>query len=214
MITVGIATVPERADQFKRVLADLKAQDAVVFGYASHGQKGDFTDAGKFNALQYASEGHVLFCDDDLYYPKDYVAKLIEGIDRNPGCVCSFGGGILRDPPITSYYHGGRKWKAHCIAHNIPEDMAVNIVGTGVCGWKVGTIQISPEMCPEPYMADIHLALAAQRQRVPMRLLKHPDNWITHQEIDYAETIWGKFHESDAPMAKKINDYNQPFEVF
>lgn len=49
----------------------------------------------------------ILFCDDDLYLPPDYVEKLFRGIEENDGdCIA---------PKV--YIHGGKNWLKNCLVY-------------------------------------------------------------------------------------------------
>ena len=213
MITVGMATVLDRAQQFRAAFESLMPQVGAIHPYINAGYGEWPTDAGKFAGVTTASEGYYFCCDDDYIYPPDYAETLCAAIDRHPGSICGFAGGVLKDPPIMSYYSDGRIWNRHWRDEQ-DNDQPVNILMTCLCGWKVGTVEITMNECKVPMAVDIHLALAAQRQRVPMWLCARPVDWLVYQNIPEPETIHGHLRRSSPRQTGLINDYGAPFEVF
>jgi len=192
----------------------LEPQVDRIWPYYNRGRGVWPTDAGKLYGLDLAADGYYLVCDDDYIYPPDYVDTLVAAIDRHAGAICGFAGGVLNDPPIESYYKDGRLWNRHW---SEPQDCdrQVNILMTCLCGWQVGTVDIRMDECITPMATDIHLALAAQRQRVPMWLCRRPTGWLTYQNIPRDHTIyWSLRDGNDSEQTALINDYGQPFEVY
>ena len=213
MISVGMATIPDRVKEAERATDSLRPQVEHIYLYENTARGTWPTDAGKLMGLSRTKSGYYFCCDDDYIYPADYAEALCEAIDRHPGSICGFAGGLLKDPPIVSYYRDGRTWKRHWTE---PQgiDAPVNILLTCLCGWKVGTVEIDMDECKVPMAVDIHLALAAQRQRVPMWLCARPVDWLVYQNIPEPETIHGQLRRKSPRQTGLINDYGAPFEVF
>ena len=209
-----MATIPERATEFRAAFASLMPQVDAIWPYVNEGRGIWPTDAGKLYGLRFAyPDGYYFCCDDDYVYPSDYAKTLVQAIDRHPGAICGFAGGVLRNPPIESYYKDGRIWNRHWTEPQ-EADSPVNILMTCMCGWKKGTVEIDMEDCRVPMATDIHLALAAQRQRVPMRLCARPTDWLQYQNIPRSETIYGQLRGNDGAQTNLLNDWGKPFEVF
>ena len=213
MITAGMATIPERGREFTAAVDSLDGQIDTLWPYFNDARGVWPTDAGKLMGLRYALPGYYFCCDDDYIYPPDYAETLTAAIDRHPGCICGFAGGVLKDPPIKAYYEDGRLWNRHW-RESQDCDCPVNILMTCLCGWKVGTIDIRMEECRVLMATDIHLALAAQMQGVGMWLCARPTDWLTYQNIPRKDTIFGQLKGNDEAQTELINGYGQPLKVF
>lgn len=228
MITVGIATMRRREANIEKVCRDLspQADQIIVYGNdylpmpewvqyqgnVTWTSGPDLTDGGKFVGCLWGWDGYVLTCDDDLNYPENYVEKTVAAIDRyDRERIVSYHGGVLREPPIRSYYADGRSDKVHCLASS-RHDIAVSIVGSGVAGWWGPTFAIKPDDCRLPCMADIWMAVQAQVQGIGMTALAHQQGWITHQELS-TPTIWDIYVNNDDDQTRVINEHG-PFKVY
>jgi hypothetical protein len=61
---------------------------------------------------------------------------------------------------------------------SLASDRLANLLGTGTTAYHVGAINLSREDFQEPGMADLWLAIAAKRQKVPMIAVERPDAWL------------------------------------
>ena len=137
-------------------------------------------DQAKFAACPQAS-GVFLGVDDDLVYPPDYVATILAGLARHPGCIVSFHGWTMDSD-------GERVDNYRCL-EKVESDVQVHVAGTGVCAFHVDTI------CPmsadfESKNADVWLALKAARMGVPRVVLAHPERWFGYYEPMGSRTMW------------------------
>lgn len=232
MTTAGIASMPSREDNLHVVIEALHPQldsiwvwlngfDAVPRWMLKYGKLHpvaggdlDLSDAGKLAALPDV-QGIFFACDDDLFYPSDYVQRTLEGIDRYEGNrIVGWGGGILKSPPIKSYYADGRTEKRHW-AMDQAEDWPCNTLLTCLAAWPVELLPtFSSWACTTPKAVDIWLAIEAQMMGVGMTLLAHRGDWIKHQDIDIGASIWGELHDGkDQAQTDIINRFGQPFRV-
>ena len=232
MVTVGIATMPGREENLRVVIEALlpQADYMVVYSNDPAGPPewieeydrlmavgpihGDLTDAGKLYGLDVVWGGYYLVCDDDLFYPPDYVKQIVWGIEKyGRGRVVGYSGGILADPPIAHYYRDGRTKRWHW-KEDVPEDAPCNLLLTCLAGWHMDLLDgWTWRDCEEPKMLDIHLAIECQRRGVGMTVLSRPAGWITHQEIDHSKSIFGEMRNADEAPTAKINEYGKPFRI-
>lgn len=203
-VRVAIASIASRVDGLERVVAALLPQvDDLCVHLNDHDEVPGFLrdpritvalgpdlgDRGKFEFLA-GFAGYYLTCDDDIDYPPYYVAHLLDGIERygRRAVVGWHGSRILE--PFSDYYDPASR---HVIAFwkGRKHDQAVHVLGTGCAGFHTDTIRIHPDDLPTPNMADVHVALLGQRQRVPFVVLAHADRDATPIELAEPTSISG-----------------------
>jgi hypothetical protein len=187
-------------------------QHPVVPDWVPAGVHAVLTDGGdeeKFRSCS-ALEPDVFFfsCDDDLVYPPDYVARTLARSRDGQREILAYHGRILVTP-VTRFYLSGRKF--HWF-HAVPEDACVHVGGTGVMAFLIDHFRPTPEMFPRDYplMADVHVAVAAQRQRIPIRALRHPAAWIKPSaRLDPAGSIFAAFRDRDTLQVERLNHIDE-----
>lgn len=211
MIVAGMATMPARLPYLEEVVETLRPQvDALrvylndfeeVPGFLkpeeaclSRDAVGDLGDAGKFYWLNdktvQSSCTHYLTLDDDLGYPEDYVATLKSEFDaRNGQAVVGVHGSEFSQPVedfVTSRQNRCRFYEG------LDRARSVHILGTATTMWSRDTIDLSREDFPLRNMGDLQLAIAAQRQRVPMVAIPRPEQWVIERRpwTDEGFSIW------------------------
>ena len=123
-ITANIATYPPRKESLRKMLKSIEGQFDVIRicfnGYSeiemnnfcdTHNVEGfvnvkgiDYTDNGKFYALDIITEPEYYFTlDDDLIYPPNYVQSTIKAIQRY-GCIVTHHGRVLNGEGLDYYY--------------------------------------------------------------------------------------------------------------
>lgn len=119
--------------------------------------------------------GIHLTVDDDIAYPEHYVAGCAAAIDRfERRAVVGYHGAIY-GPDVRHLYRDRREWhfEKACEA-----ELAVHTLGTGVIAWHTSTLRLTPEDLPDWDAIDFRIAIAAQRQRVPMICLGRPAGYL------------------------------------
>ena len=223
-IVGGMATVPEREPVLQQVLPPVLAQvDRLHLFLDGHDTVPPFVDgdprivvhrhldysrrlgdAGKFLGVE--DEGELYFAfDDDLFYPPNYVEFMCDGLRRyDYRCLVSLHGGVMAKTPVDSYYRGGRR-SVYRFLGGVEGDRAVNVAGSGVCALSKRAVRLGLDDFPGPDMADIYLALYCQRHRIPQVVLAHEEGFIKHAPIDFTETIYSRFVNSDAEQTRLVN---------
>ncbi len=223
MITAQVATVPEREDMLREMVASLAPQVDQLNVFCNSykhlpGWLGAFSnvdgrlmdnstgDAAKFYGIE-ELEGYILTCDDDIRYPRDYVKALINNIEKyHRQAIVSFHGRIMLPKPIESYYFD-RVEGYHCLK-NLDRDVRVNVAGTGVMGWHSSTIKLNYSDFKIPNMADIWMAKFATQQNVPLVVAKHPSFWIIPlDEEDKRPTIYKDFFDDHHLQTELYNSF-------
>ncbi len=153
--------------------------------------KGD-NAKGCSEKLRYIADGkakYVATCDDDILYPKTYLADLIEGVKWND-CLVSFHGRILPDLPIHSYYRH-RKTVYHC-RETVTKDVFVDIIGSGVAMYerrRMLQMQRLYQCVKHPNMTDIYMSWLAKISGVARCVLKHNADYF-----DFVKGITDTIH--------------------
>ena len=151
----------------------------------------DVTDKGKF--IQIGShDGYVITADDDIFYPTDYVERMLEHVDRfDRGCLIGVHGAhIPEGPPIIRWWEYMNYRRSHVFSQEMPTFVPVNVIGTGTLAFHT-TIGV-PNHNEFDYqrMVDLHLAVWAQRNHIPMRICPRRRGWLAEIDSGYAGTIW------------------------
>jgi hypothetical protein len=189
-VLASLASIPSRVDGLRQVVAWLRPQvDELVVYLNGHErvpafldgvtvvrsqEHGDRGDGGKFFPAGRHTGVHLV-CDDDIAYPPDYVAALLDGIERHGRqAAVGFHASTLRQP--FTHYHRSRSISHMSLA--VPQDHAVHVLGTGTAAYHTSTITVSPRDFPVPNMADVWFALLGQRQQVPFVQLRRNAGWL------------------------------------
>lgn len=200
-VRVGIASMSGREAGLARVLEILSPQADEIFVYlngmddvpSSMPKRSnvrfftgpDVGDRGKF-AFMEGYEGYYITCDDDIEYAPFHVQSIVDGIERyGRQSVVGWHGSNFESDFKKFYDSASRQVLSFRFLRG--KDTPVHLLGTGVCGFHTDTIEISYADFKEPNMADVFLALAAKRQKIPMMVLAHGKDWA--KPIDVGPSI-------------------------
>lgn len=186
-IRIGIASMAIRSEALELVVNSLyhQADEIVVYlndycavpeflnrpkiraviGEGDVGDRGKFYDIDNFN-------GYMLTCDDDIIYPPYYVQHCIDGIERyGRRAAVAWHGSILKDSFDDYYCKLSRRVFSFRAARC--RDQPVHILGTGCAAFHTDTLRIRYSEFTLPNMADVYFAVHAQKNKVPLIVLKH-----------------------------------------
>lgn len=173
-VWAGMATLPERAGSRAMAVESLIGQvDRLIITPGGAG------DQEKFAACADAPDV-FLGVDDDLIYPPDYVQNILRWLHDYPDSIVSYHGWVAG--------HGGEHVENFRCMEAVNSVIPVDVVGTGVCAFRVETIRPRPDDFKGPNQADLWLAIKAQRENVPRVVLPHPERWFGYTE--WPHTIW------------------------
>lgn len=120
-------------------------------------------------------EGYVFVVDDDIQYPQDYVAKMVDFLVRhdNKVVVCVHGKRIIQPfkslQCSTSLSH---------FKHKSPE-MNIDIPGVGTIAFHTSLIKPTLADIPYPWFRDLQFASLCARNGVPIKCIARPSGWLT-----------------------------------
>jgi len=200
MIVAAMATMPERSPYLEHVVETIRPQVDLLKVYLNNFVKrppflepdevcfsdaaaGDLGDAGKFYWVD-GRDGvngytHYATIDDDLAYPSDYIATLVkESNARNGKAIIGVHCSIFSDPVVD--YSLSRQ-ERHTFYEPLSSAKPVNMLGTGTAllGRKTLALSLENDFLAIRNAADLQLAIAAQKQEVPMVAIARPKKWIT-----------------------------------
>ncbi|MCA9037308.1 MAG: glycosyltransferase [Planctomycetaceae bacterium] len=211
----GLATIPERAlllrknlpailRQVDRLYVCLNGYDAVPEFLSDPRidcwiEQGDRGDAAKFTAFEDVN-GYFLSMDDDIAYPDGYSSRLTTAIDAyHRRCCVGFHGACIPGR-LRSFYQD--RWLFHA-SDALEDDQPVHLLGTGLMGVHSSTLRLTAQDFRQPNMADIWVALAAQKQCVGMVVLAHEADWIQFDRTE--QSIYEQFAERDQEQTNAVN---------
>jgi len=207
MLVAHIATIPNRINSLRLVIASLYPQVDKIFvmlnGHANVPEIDDnqgkinFTildnslgDAAKVLNLQ--KENFNFLCDDDIIYPPNYCEYMLSKHSTHPSTLITLHGKVYRRPVIKS--HGGYREAYHCMGE-VQGDHTVDTGGTGVMLIPPNTLTITPADCPRKNMLDIWLAKRAKEQNIPIIVIEHSKDFLSY--IPQKNTIWDNHRYKD-----------------
>lgn len=172
-VIVGMATHAARRNTVHAAIDSLRQQVDEIYLYDNEINP-DSTDNGKFYGLTQINEPCYYFsCDDDLIYPRNYVARMIEEIERCKTIVTCHGR-LLKWFDVDYYAgHKGYSFESQTTLREL------DVAGTGVTAFRtdyfnpVG-IHESEYKC----MSDLVFSLEAAKQDKLITLMPHPEQWI------------------------------------
>jgi hypothetical protein len=168
------ATTGDRKKQLKQAAKSIIDQVEHVHIYDNSKQK-DLTDNAKFILLGAFSEPVYYFsCDDDILYPKDYVERTIQEIEKH-GTIVSWHGRILTEG--AHKYYGSSHQGFRFFQGNKLERL--DVAGTGVTAFRTDyfeptNIATSSYKC----MSDLVFSLEAWQQNKVITLPEKKAGWI------------------------------------
>lgn len=218
-ITAYMASFPSREESIVKAIESLIGQvDELVI--ATNGEMqipsypnvkvfniidkfGDIGCAGKF-IFAYDWNGYILTVDDDFVYPKDYVSKTIEAIEKyERKAVISWHGRIC-DFPIQRYKGGHREF--YQCTKKVEQDHEVNILGTGVMGFHSSTLIPNYDVMEMRYAncSDILFSISLDMRDIKMIVPEHEAFWIS----PIYNQIAISFQNQEEFLVPLINSYN------
>jgi len=229
--TIGIATMPEREKALEEALLSLIHQVDNIYVYFnnfegdipdylhylkdnndnlkyyfSEKEIGDLTDFGGFYKAHEA-KGYFISCDDDLIYPENFVSEITKACERYDNkCAVGYHGRIYQGK-VKSYYHGYST--LHQIDQTLQRDRFIHIIaGCAMC-FHVDNFKFKlsdVDYINYPRMKDIHLAIAAHKQKVPRVVLAHTKGQFKiSDKYDQKKAIHFEEHRNDSKQVEMFN---------
>lgn len=194
-------------NEYKSVPKCLEKEKIRVFRSQEYGECGDI---GKFHDSDKITDAYHFTVDDDILYPKNYTETMIRWIEHyGRRAILGVHGAKVHFPCHNYYRHRTHyHFRMRCINNE-----QVNVLGTGTVVFHTDTIKVKRGDFPRKNMADIWFAILAQKQKVPMVVIKHEENWMNpcpDSVVDYSKAIHAtsKNKSHGEYQTKVLNDFN------
>lgn len=198
---VGIATFNGR--DLTKTINSLKDQVDYIHIYDNEQEEVNLADNGKFFHLSdYKEPVYFFTCDDDLIYPKDYVFRTIQEIEKHKTIV-TYHGRELRGLD-RSYYRGHTTF--HC-RHTQYVTKKIDVCGTGVTAFR--TDYFNPHTIwssPDKRMSDLVFSLEAAKQGKEITHLAHEGGWLDYIEQPKGTTIYEMENRNESRQIELANE--------
>jgi len=120
-------------------------------------------------------DGYHFAVDDDIEYPPDYVQRCIAKIDEyGKRAVVGFHGAVYKET-VRKYFRDREVWRFDKACET---NRFVHMLGTGTSAMHTSTMRLTREDFTAANSCDLFLALACQRQQVPMLCIARPAQYL------------------------------------
>lgn len=204
-ITVNMATFPPRKEGLKKRLLELAPQCDIIRVYLNNysewpadvplyenveyvlGDGKDYPNMGSQGKLMFIDPGreeYYLTVDDDIFYPPDYVEKIVEGCESfNNKFIVGYHGCIFRvkaggGMPVR--FWDRRLRQLFMYSHGLYRTQPVHMIGNATMCCVPSEIGLNRNVIQGPLNSgdDADIAVWAQNHRTPMFILKRDGRWL------------------------------------
>lgn len=197
-VVCGLASIPSRADALERVVEALKPQVDHLFVYLNGFSDvpgflfrggitvfrsqdfGDYRDNSKFFGLPLLDEDvYFLSVDDDIDYPPDYVATLVDKVEKSRRRALVGVHGAI-------YGAGSKMFVDRAVFHfkdAVDIDLPVSVLGTGTLAFHTSAFSFDSLAFDEVGMADLVVASLSRAQEIPSLVVSRPAGWLSAIEV-------------------------------
>jgi len=208
-VSATMANIPGRIDHLPEVINGIKDQVDYLFVYCNYKKEeehlipeclnkpwiivfkaweevGDLFCDGKYYPIQYIRDGYIFGIDDDIVYPSNYIQIGIDGLERYGRKIfVSYHGGIISNDKSVNFCETRNLYHFDDM---VPEDVKVNICGSGASAWHKKEVDISYLECHTHNITDCYLAVMLQKQKIPiMNIKKQGGDFISRE---YPKSLW------------------------
>ncbi len=228
-ITVFMATYPGGfktvADAVKSLLNQTKKIDRIVIHVNSTKlpdtlpndsridvrlSEENHADNGKFKYM-HEFDGYFLTVDDDIFYPTDYVERMIEYVDQfeKKSIIGVHGAVFPVGPPLTRWAEYKELRRTHTFMSANSSFTKVNCLGTGTIAFhsQIGTPDFKD--FDTLRMVDLHIAVWAQKNDISMYSCPRKKEWLSEFEIEHEQRIWSQANTEKELQANMLLTLNK-----
>lgn len=209
MLEVALRTLRPQVDVLSVYLNGYRAVPSCVLELADrHEFAADNEGAErKFWWADREPRGLHFSCDDDIVYPPDYVAVMKAELEAHAGALVTAHGRAYRGAPVS--IHSIDPASLGLFHHEVKRGRAINCPGTGVMAWDAHRVAL-PAAWSGRNMADVQVAIWAQRNRVPIWLVPHAAGWLKSPALHDPRGLFAQSrHEGHASRTALIRSYGQ-----
>src|SRR5262249_12775264 len=151
----------------------------------------------------FGSDAVVMFFDDDILYPPDYVARTRRALTEYGGrAVVGYHGSIFT-PPHESY---SRHRHTFHFKRGLDKDKDVHVLGTGTAGFVSSVFRPDPESWRDKNMNDLYMAAEALKARLRLIALKREPGWIRPLAEKQDDSLWLSTRLDDRIQSQFMRD--------
>lgn len=141
-------------------------------------------------------DGYVFIMDDDLYYPKTYIDKLIETIEKFDRRRVVTAHGSVYLAPVKDYFSR----RTYGFSSALEHDTGVDLAGVGALGFHTSTIRPTLQDFPIPFCRDLFFSILCAKRNIGISTPARPYGWIAPLKTP-GETVWDMTNQN-----KKLRD--------
>lgn len=175
---------------------------------------------GKHHWLDIYADAYYLTVDDDIFYPSDYIERMIATIDRysRKAIITAHGGIYTLDAngyiPKEDVVRKHRKTIVYDAC--VMEDRYVHTCGNGCTGMCPSEIGLSTKVSTGELHSgdDEDIAIFAQDNGIPIIRLATPARWLRADEKMWPIGAMHKNPECVALESEKIRAWQKPWKLF
>lgn len=210
MITVQIASIPDREEMLKKTVESLRPQcDKIFVGLNSYDHVPAFLNEGEYKFFDnstgdavkfYGAEnldGWVLTCDDDLIYPDGYVNMMMWKVYQYQSPATLHG--KIYPRPVVAFNKHTQVYR--CLNY-VEKDEWVDVGGTGVLCYHTDLVKVKYSDFKLANMADLWFAKICKDQGIDIICVAHQADYLTYQSPN--ETIWDVSKEMGFEVQTKV----------
>ncbi len=233
VISVCLASFPERIKQLEKVIRDILPQTDRIYVYLNEytyvpsflinekitvqlgiAARGDMRDNGKFYFMNEISYGYCFTIDDDINYPFDYIQQHIRKIELYNRKVITGIHGTIFAKPFVSYFENRNVLH---FKESLDRDKIVNQLGTGTTGFHTSLIVPDVSSFIDTGMVDVFLALLSYEKNIPLICIERKSAWLTAMPSEESDVnLFSEFSKSAnkqtgyikeiCPLSENFND--------
>ncbi|MFM5903999.1 MAG: hypothetical protein ACKOOD_02805 [Microbacteriaceae bacterium] len=220
-VFVGLASIPVRSASLKIVVESLLPQvkglgvylnnwdDVPAFlknpkiQIARSQDHGDVRDNGKFFFIDKTDAAFYATVDDDIAYPKDYIAKLVSyqqmlGGTYAVGVHCS-----IYPPEIKKLLRQRHLWHFNDKASSL---LPVDMIGTGTLLFERAYWNLEYKEIGAPGMADVWFAVAAKKRNFGLWVVPRNAKWLTTiEQEDPSDNLFNEGRLDDNVQVRALS---------
>ncbi|MCX7568042.1 glycosyltransferase family A protein [Sulfitobacter sp. F26169L] len=232
-IVATVCCIPARIDGFSKVIAQLLPQvdelhvfldkfDTVpeflqnipkVHVVLSKDLPGDPRDNAKFvpfnDAKKRLGKFYFITCDDDIFYPHDYVRTHVNRLQAYDNSVISGFHGVLCEEKPKKYFR--RRFIYHFQHHALRAPQLVSNLGTGTVAFHSDCFdQLTPSDWAHGGMVDIYFSNECRRRNIAMLCMDRHTGWMRDiEETVGTPTLFGEFGDKEHLILNELG--RQPY---
>lgn len=221
-VFVGMASIPSREKSLRQVVESLLPQvtglgvylnnwDAVPdflkhpkIRVARSQEHGDVRDNGKFFWVERVDTRFYATVDDDIHYPSDYIARLVEHQQRLGGSYAVGVHATTYPKPLTRLL---RNRHLRHFSHRSDVFLPVDLIGTGTLLFERAYWQLRYSEFGQPGMADVWFGVAASTRNFGLWTIPRNEGWM--HALEQEESSYNLFAEGRQDDSVQLQALNQ-----